>query len=103
MTNIKKRTQMVMDLGFDKDLTNVVINALNSKSTKANTQVLDQINGSDYYQVLSNGTKFTIHSQYHINKYEINRIAKIISLDYINCGTLIDENGLWQDWVKLAY
>jgi hypothetical protein len=102
MKNLNKRTQMVLGLGFNKDLTDMVVDTLNSKSTKANAQVLDQINASNYYQVLSNGNQFTIHSQYHVNKYEINRIAKITGLDYINCGTLIDNNGLWLDWVALA-
>jgi hypothetical protein len=97
----KKRTDMVMGLGFNKDLKDVVVDVLNSKNTKSNTQVLDQINASDYYQILSDGTRFTIHSQYHVNKYEVNRIAKITGLDYINCGTLIDNNGLWLEWVKI--
>jgi predicted glycosyltransferase len=102
MTNTQKRTEMVKGLGFTKDLTSGVIEVLKSKSTKANEQVLNQMSVSDFYIILSDGRQFTIHSHYHVNKYEINRIAKIVGLDYIKCGTLIDDNGLWLDWVKLA-
>jgi hypothetical protein len=101
MTNIQKRTEMVFAQGFNRDLTDSVVGALNKKATKANAQVLERINQSDYYQILSNGVQFTIHSQYHNHKYEIEKIAKIVGLEYIRCGTMIDNNGLWLEWVKL--
>lgn len=98
--NLTKQTKMVLGLGFDKDLTKDVVNKLNQKPLKSNTQVLNQVNASEYYMILANDTQFTIHSAYHVNKYEITRIAKIVGLSYINCGTLIDNNGLWLEWIK---
>lgn len=98
---MKKSTQMIIDLGFNKDLSNVVVNKLNEKSTKVNLQILEQINLSSYYEILTSETHFTINSPYRINLYEVNKIKSILKLEYKRSATLVDENGLWEQWVEI--
>jgi hypothetical protein len=94
------RTEMIIQCGFNKDMTEVVMEGLNKKSTKINQQILDQINQNSFYKVYATDTQFTIHADFHINQYEYKKFASLLKLEYVKAGNLIDQHGLWDKWIE---
>lgn len=96
---VDKRIEMINGLGFNQDMVDSAINRLNKKE---DIELLRKISTSLYYQVLASDKQFTIYSDSFVRNYDIARISEILGRKYINCGTLIDDNGLWQNWVDLG-
>lgn len=99
--NYYTRLEMVKELGFNADVTVAVFNEVGKKKTQANEKIINQRKGSAFYLVLASKDQFTIYSQWTVNKYEIEKFSKILGKKYITCGTLMDENNLWDVWRKL--
>ena len=95
----KKHQTMLEGIGFTKNVTNIVIEALEAKPNKGNNEILNRINDSQYYEVLknSNGT-FTVHSQCLVTKQEIKKFEKIVGSTFVKAGEAIDNAGLWEEW-----
>lgn len=98
---VKKHHEMLEGIGFVEDVTNVVIAKLQAKQNKGNMEIIKRIEESAYYEVLknANGT-FTVHAQCLVTKQEIKKFEKFVGATYVKAGEIIDESGLWDEWIS---
>ena len=99
----RTRESVITGLGFE-EVTWEVLKELESKTTKAAKAVVNKINELDGYKVYSNSdlNTFTIHSPFLVTKEEIGQIKKVLKREYKKVGTIMDENGLWSEWISAA-
>ena len=97
----RTRESLITGLGFE-EVTWEVLKELESKTTKAAKAVVNKINELDGYKVYSNSSlnTFTIHSPFLVTKEEIGQIKKVLKREYKKVGTIMDENGLWSEWIS---
>ena len=95
------RESLITSLGF-VDITETVLKDLRLKTTKKAKEVVDKINRMDGYKVyLSRDLDiFTVRSPFLVTKEEIGQIKRVLKLEYKKVGTIMDENGLWEEWIK---
>jgi len=98
----KTRESLITGLGFE-EVTWEVLKKLESKTTKAAKAVVNKINELDGYKVYSNSdlNTFTIHSPFLVTKEEISQIKQVLKREYKKVGTIMDENGLWSEWISI--
>lgn len=99
---MEKRHNLIINLGFE-EVTQEVLKELETRTTKAAKDVLEKITQTDLYRIYLNRDTglFTIHSSYHVTKQEISQIKQVLKHDYKKVGTIIDENGLWSEWISI--
>ena len=99
---MEKRHNLITKLGFE-EVTQEVLKELESKTTKAAKDVFEKATQTDLYRIyLNRETKlFTIHSSYLVTQKEVSQIKRILKCDYKKVGTLMDENGLWSEWISI--
>jgi len=97
----RTRESLITGLGFE-EVTQEVLKELESKTTKAAKAVVNKINELDGYKVYSNSglNTFTIHSPFLVTKEEIGQIKRVLRQEYKKVGTIMDENGLWSEWIS---
>ncbi len=97
----RTRESLITGLGF-VDITEQVLKDLELKTTKAAQAVVNKINELDGYKVYSNNNSntFTIHSPFLVTKEEIGQIKRVLKREYKKVGTIMDENGLWSEWIS---
>jgi len=96
------RENLITGLGFE-EVTQEVLEELESRTTKAAKAVVDKINQMDGYKVYLNSDLdiFTIYSPLLVTQEEIGQIKRILKQEYKKVGTIMDENGLWAEWIKM--
>ena len=97
----RTRESLITGLGFE-EVTQEVLKELESKTTKAAKAVVNKINELDGYKVYSNSSlnTFTIRSPFLVTKEEIGQIKRVLKQEYKKVGTIMNENGLWSEWIK---
>ena len=95
------RESLITSLGF-VDITENVLKDLRLKTTKAAKAVVDKINRMDGYKVYFNSDLdiFTVYSPRLVTQEEIDQIKRLLKKGYKKVGTIMDENGLWSEWIK---
>lgn len=95
------RTTLITGLGF-VDITEKVLKDLRLKTTKKAKEVVDKINRMDGYKVYLNSDLgiFTIYSPRLVTKEEIDQVKRLLKKEYKKVGTIMDENGLWGEWIN---
>ena len=95
------RESLITGLGF-VDITEQVLKDLELKTTKAAQAVADKIKRMDGYKVYLNSDLgiFTAYSPRLVTHEEIDQIRKLLKKEYKKVGTIMDENGLWSEWIK---
>lgn len=98
---MEKKHSLIIELGF-KEVTQEVLKELETRTTKAAKAVVDKIKRVDGYKVYSNSSlnTFTIYSPFLVTKEEIGQIKQVLKREYKKVGTIMDENGLWSEWIK---
>ena len=98
---VRTRESLITGLGFT-EVTQEVLKELGLKTTKAAKAVVDKINSLNGYKVYLNRDLdiFTVHSPFLVTKEEIGQIKRVLKLEYKKVGTLMDENGLWEEWIN---
>ena len=97
----RTRESLITGLGFT-EVTQEVLKELETKTTKAAKAVVDKIKGVNGYKVYLNRNLdiFTVRSPFLVTKEEISQIKRVLGLEYKKVGTLMDENGLWEEWIN---
>ena len=95
------RESLITSLGF-VDITENVLKDLRLKTTKAAKAVVDKINKMDGYKVYLNNDLgiFTVYSPRLVTQEEVDQIKRLLKKKYKKVGTIMDENGLWSEWIK---
>ena len=98
---VRTRESLIIGLGFE-EVTQEVLKELETRTTKAAKAVVNKINELDGYKVYSNSSlnTFTIHSPFLVTKEEIGQIKRVLKQEYKKVGTIMDENGLWSEWIS---
>ena len=98
---MEKRHNLIIGLGFE-EVTQEVLAELASRTTKAAKAVVDKINRLDGYRVYVNRDLniFTIYSPRFVTLEEIGQIRRVLKRRYKKVGTIMDEHGLWGEWIK---
>ena len=101
MKTTRTRESLITGFGFEV-VTQEVLKALESRTTKAAKAVVDKINRLDGYKVYVNRDLniFTVYSPFLVTQEEINQIKQVLKKEYKKVGTIMDENGLWSEWIK---
>jgi hypothetical protein len=97
-----KRIELLNSLGFN-EITEQAIEALAKKTTKAAQNVIERAEKSSeysHYMVFTDGERFTLVTTWTVTKEEQKQFAQVLKQTYITDGTLMDQNGLWQEWAK---
>ncbi len=99
---MKKRHNLIIGLGFE-EVTQEVLKELESRTTKVAKDVFEKITQTDLYRIyLNRETKlFTVHSSHLVTQKEVNQVKRVLKCDYKKVGTIIDENGLWSEWISI--
>jgi len=99
---MEKRHNLIIKLGFE-EVTQEVLKELETRTTKAAKDVLEKMAQVDFYRVyLNRETKlFTIHSSHLVTKQEVSQVKQVLKYDYKKVGTIMDENGLWAEWISI--
>ena len=97
----RTRESLITGLGFE-EVTQEVLKELESKTTKAAKAVVNKIKGVNGYKIYLNRDLdiFTVRSPFLVTKEEIGQIKRVLKLEYKKVGTLMDENGLWEEWIN---
>lgn len=97
----RTREGLIMGLGFE-EVTQEVLKELETRTTKAAKTVVNKIKGLNGYKVYLNRDLdvFTVYSPFLVTKEEIGQIKQVLKLEYKKVGTIMDENGLWEEWIK---
>lgn len=97
----RTRENLITGLGF-VDITEKVLEDLRLKTTKAAKAVVDRINSMNGYKVYLNSDLgiFTIYSPRLVTKEERNQVKRLLKKEYRKVGTIMDENGLWSEWIR---
>ncbi len=97
----RTRESLITDLGF-VDITEQVLKDLELKTTKAAQAVADKIKRMDGYKVYLNSDLgiFTVYSPFLVTKEEVDQIKRLLKKEYKKVGTIMDENGLWSEWIS---
>lgn len=95
------RENLITGLGFE-EVTQEVLKDLETRTTKAAKAVVNKIKEVSGYKVYLNRDLdiFTVRSPFLVTKEEINQIKRVLKLEYKKVGTIMDENGLWEEWIK---
>ena len=97
----RTRESLITGLGFE-EVTQEVLKELETRTTKAAKAVINKINELDGYRVYSNSNlnTFTIYSPFLVTKEERDQIKRVLKQEYKKVGTIMNENGLWSEWIK---
>ena len=97
----RTRESLITGLGFE-EVTPEVLKELEPRTTKAAKAVVDKIKRMDGYKVyLSRDLDiFTVYSPRLVTQEEISQIKRVLKKEYKKVGTIMDENGLWSEWIK---
>ena len=96
----RTRESLITGLEFE-EVTQEVLKALESKTTKAAKAVADKIKRLESKVYLSRNLDiFTVYSPFLVTQEEINQIKQVLKKEYKKVGTIMDENGLWSEWIK---
>lgn len=96
----KTRESLITGLGFE-EVTQEVLKELESKTTKTAKAVADKINRLKSKVYLNSALGiFTVYSPYLVTQEEINQIKQVLKKEYKKVGTIMDENGLWSEWIE---
>ena len=97
----RTRESLITGLGF-VDITEQVLKDLELKTTKAAKAVADKIKRMDGYKVYLNSDLgiFTVYSPFLVTKEEVDQIKRLLKKEYKKVGTIMDENGLWSEWIS---
>ena len=94
------RENLITGLGF-VDITEQVLKGLELKTTKAAKAVADKIKRLESKVYLNSDLGiFTVYSPRLVTHEEIDQIRKLLKKEYKKVGTIMDENGLWSEWIK---
>ena len=94
------RESLITGLGF-VDITEDVLKNLRLKTTKAAKAVADKIKRLESKVYLNSDLGvFTVYSPRLVTHEEIDQIRKLLKKEYKKVGTIMDENGLWSEWIK---
>ena len=94
------RENLITGLGF-VDITEQVLKDLELKTTKAAKAVADKIKRLESKVYLNSDLGvFTVYSPRLVTHEEIDQIRKLLKKEYKKVGTIMDENGLWSEWIK---
>ena len=94
------RESLITGLGF-VDITEQVLKDLELKTTKAAKAVADKIKRLESKVYLNSDLGiFTVYSPRLVTHEEIDQIRKLLKKEYKKVGTIMDENGLWSEWIK---
>ena len=98
---VRTRESLITSLGFT-EVTSEVLKELESRTTKAAQAVADKINSLNGYKIyLSRDLDiFTVHSPFLVTREEISQIKLILKREYRKVGTIMEDNGLWSEWIK---
>ena len=99
---MEKKHNLIIGLGFE-EVTQEVLKELESKTTKAARDVFEKATQTDLYRIYLNreAKLFTVHSSYLVTQKEVSQIKQVLKCDYKKVGTLVDENGLWAEWISI--
>ena len=94
------RESLITGLGF-VDITEQILKDLELKTTKAAQAVADKIKRLEGKVYLNSDLGiFTVYSPRLVTHEEIDQIRKLLKKEYKKVGTIMDENGLWSEWIK---
>jgi hypothetical protein len=94
------RESLITGLGF-VDITEDVLKNLRLKTTKAAQAVADKIKRLEGKVYLNSDLGiFTVYSPFLVTKEEVDQIKRLLKKEYKKVGTIMDENGLWSEWIK---
>ena len=98
---MEKRHSLITGLGFE-EVTQEVLRELESRTTKTAKAVVDKINSLNDYKVYfsRNLDIFTVYSPFLVTQEEINQIKQVLKKEYKKVGTIMEDNGLWSEWIK---
>mgnify|MGYP000984680399 CR=1 FL=1 len=96
----RTRESLITGLEFE-EVTQEVLKALESKTTKAAKAVADKIKRLESKVYLSRNLDiFTVYSPFLVTQEEINQIKQVLKKEYKKVGTIMEDNGLWSEWIK---
>ena len=96
----RTRENLITSLGFE-EVTQEVLKALESKTTKAAKAVADKIKKLESKVYLNSDPGiFTVYSPFLVTQEEINQIKQVLKKEYKKVGTIMEDNGLWSEWIK---
>jgi len=96
----RTRESLITGLGFE-EVTQEVLKELESKTTKAAKAVADKIKKLESKVYLSRNLDiFTVYSPFLVTQEEINQIKQVLKKEYKKVGTIMEDNGLWSEWIK---
>lgn len=96
----KTRESLITGLGFE-EVTQEVLAELESRTTKAAKAVADKIKRLESKVYLNSDLGiFTVYSPFLVTQEEINQIKQVLKKEYKKVGTVMDENGLWSEWIE---
>jgi hypothetical protein len=97
----RTRENLITGLGFE-EVTQEVLKELETRTTKVAKTVVNKIKEVSGYKVYLNRDLdiFTVHSPFLVTKEEIGQIKQVLKLEYKKVGTIMDENGFWEEWIK---
>ena len=98
---IEKRCLFLKQNGFD-DITTSVIEQLQNENKKIYKDVLERINASSYYYIFKKDNNIGLYSKWYTTKKEIDVIKQLTNCNVNSIGRLLDDMGLWNDWVNLV-
>lgn len=98
---VRTRENLITDLGFE-EVTQEVLSELETRTTKAAKTVTNKINSLNGYKIyLSRDLDiFTVYSPFLVTREEINQIKLVLKKEYKKVGTIMEDNGLWGEWIK---
>lgn len=92
---LETRKNIMKQLGFKE------IEVVYSK-TKRSDEIKGRVSRCEYYIVYSNGELVTVQSPVIVTKPEAAEYSKMTGLKYKKIGTIVDDAGMWSEWVKAA-
>ena len=97
----RTRESLITGLGFE-EVTQEVLKELETRTTKAAKAAVNKINRLDGYKIYVNRDLniFTVYSPFLVTQEEINQIKQVLKKEYKKVGTIMDENGLWSEWIE---
>ncbi len=98
-----KKQAYLMKNGFTFNKTEQVIEALESKTTKASQNTLRKMKETYKYTVVSNGVTFTVLSQYGVTKEEQKQIASVLKEEYKEDSQLMRDAGQWETYLVACH
>lgn len=98
---VEERYLFLKQNGFD-DITSIIINQLQNKNKKIYKDVLERINASSYYYIFKKDNNIGLYSTWYVTKKEIDVIEQLTGCNVNKIGQLLDNMGLWNEWINLV-